>query len=377
MSFIYKDESLINKLIRLAQNAQPTTPVPQKTNDDYLNIAKKLVKNLQEQITGPGVFTAERDDAAVRTTHLQNLTSLFSFLSFNGIKFNSQQIVIPNKYENIRTTSEGKEYYDYLKNNGYFEYPSNQEKPQYYINKSGLVSYLKDLQSKNNPILNAMVSKLIEQANIDLKLDLTKDNVQKENVNDNNPKEPHRDVASGGEPAGIRPIPEANALQLLNQSIEELPFDTQDIDFNRINKFFETYKKLLPNNPQRDAVLQAMQQAQDSMRNAQTTTQINRDTFPMYNLTPNMVQSWLKPPQGQYYDSLLQALLGVINNTEYVVHNLYNSYARRPSTTSRVVLNAEQENLVQQQIIGSSKYRSNFNTIKQMESRLGEVKQGK
>lgn len=382
MSFIYEDEKLIKELITLAQPApvKSVTPAAPAKDPRVLEIAKKLVQNLQSEFKGG--FTAERDDASLRVTHLQNLSSLLNFLSFNGIKYNNMPLVVDYTNQSGMGVSKKPsavvyDSFDDAKKAQYVPYP-NLENIQYYIHKNGLIAYLRDLQGKNNPVLNAMVAKLINQVGTELQIQV--------------PKEPPVDVAGPEDPEKQNPQlkmttkPEAatdtaTAIQLLNQAVEELPFDTQDLDFNRINKFFDTYRKLIsgPNvqENRKAPVLQAMQQAQDSMKNAQTTTQIARTNFPMYNLTPNMVQSWLKPPQGQYYDSLLQALLGVINNTEYVVRDLYNAYARRASSTSRVTLNAEQENLVQQQIVGNSKYRSNFNAIRQMASRLGEVKQGK
>lgn len=391
MSFIYEDEKLIKELVALAQIAAPVKPVaptkPVTTNTlpdpRVLETAKQLVKSLQAQFNGGSVFTAERDDAAVRTIHLQNLSSLLNFLSFNGIHYNGMPLVVDYTGQSGMGVSKKPsavvfDTFDAAKKAMYAPYP-NAENIQYYINKNGLIAYLRDLQSKSNLVLNAMVSKLIDQVNSELQLNMPKEAPEAEstpqlkgnlNMHSKNP---------GATPSAATDT--ATAMQLLSQVIEELPFDTQDLDFNRINKFFDTYKRLIsgPNvqESRKAPVLQAIQQAQDSMRNAQSTTQIARTNFPMYNLTPNMVQSWLKPPQGQYYDSLLQALLGVANNTEYVVRDLYNAYARRASSASRVTLNPEQENLVQQQIVGNSKYRSNFNAIRQMASRLGEVKQGK
>lgn len=382
MSFIYDDKNLLNKLLKAGQTQPQVTPAA-KTDPAVrtraVETARQLLSNLEQQVSGKDVFTAGRDDAAARTTHLKDLESLLQFLNFNKIAHNAKEIVIPNRPQLMQPS-----YYEGLIKSGYTPYSSDGKEPyQFYIDKAALMAYLKSLQGSANAIQNAMVNSLIEKANAAMQLNLVKDTLSQPLT----PTKPHVDVAGSttvelADPK-VAPNKVVDNSQLFAQIGTTLPFDTHDIDFNRINAFFKLYTQLIGYNQtnknvrgdSKTQVFAAIQQAEAAMAKASSNTPINRRNFPLDNLNAAKVAGWLKNPQGQYFDSTIQALLTVIQNTEVVVEDLYNSYSRRASTDAADKMSTELHNLVQQQIIGNSIYNHNFNTLKEVENRLGEITQ--
>lgn len=367
MSFIYNDKNLLNKLLKAGQ-AKPVAP---GFTNDAVNTARQMLANLDQQISGKDVFTAGRDDASARTTHLKDLDSLLFFLSYNKIAHNGKDIVVPNRQESTQNKN--------LVDSGYIPFSVDGKEPyQYYIDKIALVAYLKSLQSSDNPIQNAMINSLIEKANAKLQLNLTKDTLSQPAQTKPNVGVAGSTVNDVANPKTVNQSSnQVDNRQIFAQISTTLPFDTHDIDFNRIINFFKLYTTVIGNAgaPSKSSVFAAIQQAKTAMNKASSSTPINRVNFPLDNLNPAQVQSWLKPPQGQYFDSLLQSLITVITNVEVVVKDFYNSYSRRASTESADKMSEELHNLVQQQILGNSIFQHNFNILKDVENRLGEVTQ--
>lgn len=195
MSFIHNDKNLLNELIRLAQEQRltPKTPQQLKLEEDLRggtpqeikalqDMARKLVTNLQSQLNAPK-FTAERDNADLRM-QAKDLNSLLAFLSLNGIALSNLKLALPNLGNQAAITGTGEGNPELTKLSPeqqklYMTYPY--EAPRYFVYKDGLIAYLRDLKSKNIPLLTAMADKLIEQANEELGLKMTKE-VPKEEI---------------------------------------------------------------------------------------------------------------------------------------------------------------------------------------------------
>lgn len=371
MSFIYNDKKLIQELIKAAipaiplagQSAQAAQSTLAEQNKQSLEMAKKLVANLQEQLSGNG-FSAEREDAQLFPKHLENLNKLVNFLSYNGIEYNSMLISLDVGEQSAMGGKSGSAYYatlDDIKRALYAPYlTDNNGKPLYYVYKDGLIAYLKDLLSKGNEILNVMLQKIIDEANQVLKLNIPKELPKQEAPKQEGPGQPGKHAPQ---------TPQAQPV-LSNESFSEiiryLPFKIDDIDFNRIGEFFESYKKGLTSSSSQGRSIPisgAINNALTAMGVVANNTSSNIRVFNISNLNVKQVILWTKAPQGQHIRLLLGALIDVIFQTSMVVQDLYNTYF---SNDDRKVQGSNYEaykNLVYQQL---HIYQSNNSKLREV-----------
>lgn len=387
MSFIYEDDNLIMNLLKLAQVAQaPATPapavpkapaqeadlLPPDQQKIQLEKAKQLVKNLQTQLNGGVVFTAERDDADVHAKNLVNLEALLYFLQYNGIKYNTQDIVIKADIATLggmQETPEHAAYAEKLKKSGYFDYPAPPAKPVYYVLKEGLEKYLRDLQAKNNPVLNAYISRLIDEVNNVFKFGLSKDPaVAPTELKDNEghnwkgvlTMHPAKDPKE-------QPTAQKNLQQSLAELVENLPLGRDDINFERMNAFFDLYAKLIASNPDKAATaMDDIARARAAIAQVQSLT--NDKIFrPIGTLNADDVMHWLKPgTPATAYATLLNGLRQSVTNAAKVVSDFYYAFGRG--------LNSQQQNLVGQQMVGgTSYYRTNVDVLDKLKNETPRV----
>lgn len=360
MSFIYEDDKLIMELIKAAQLQAPAVPTaPPKTTtapaapiqqtpakaspsplspeeqQTQLNAARQFVKNLQTQFAGGAVFTAVRDDADVHTKDLVSLDALLNFLQFNGIKFNGRDIVIKADIatmNGMQETAEHVAYAEQLKKTGYFDYPAAPAKPIYYVNKEGLEKYLRDLQSKNNPVLNALIGKRIEDINNTLKFGISK-TPQAAPTGPSDPDNPnlgmgmmfHSKVVTKDKPNAA--AQQAQTSELIGEMINNLPLAREDIDFNRIERFLELYNKLIESNPARaKAAMSNIATVRAAMAQAQAFSD-TRVFGGMTNLNATTVQYWInKQNKVTAYHPFLSSLRQVVTSTANVVNDFASSF---------------------------------------------------
>ncbi len=363
MSFIYDDQELLSKLIKLSQVAAP--PAASEAPAGSLEVARQLIENLKTQLEQPEAvkFTADRDDANLNMTHLQNLDSLLSFLNFNKIKYNGLPLVISR---GSSTTLVGGMVPGDVELNQlpeaqrklYMPYPDALN-PTHYLYKDGLVYYLKDLQSKGDNLLKTMTSKLIEELNFDMGSASTELKMTMQMHPDKAKTEPTAQPAT--QPTSS--TEQINELQILNNIMGTLPFDVEDIDFDRIKEFFTLFTQLISGLRDEDKKSQIMQEinaANTAMANTLFDSNVPVGRFPMANLTPSLMASWLKQPSGQYAHGFWSNLLAVLDHTEHVVGRLYSIYYNR--------LSPAHKNAIAQQILGTnSKYLTNRRDLVDME----------
>lgn len=351
MSFIYEDDKLIMEFLKAAQlaapavpTAPPTTPTapvapvqqtPAKASPSpltpeeqktQLDTARQFVKNLQTQLAGGSVFTATRDDAGVHTKDLVNLDAILNFLQFNGIKHNGRDIAIKADIATMggmQETSEHTQYAEQLRKTVYFDYPAAPAKPIYYVNKEGLEKYLRDLQSKNNPVLNALIGKRIDDINRDLKLGI-KRTLPVTNTGD---MPPLKMTVVGPGAKGVATQPQAQTSELISEMINNLPLAREDIDFNRIERFLELYTRLIESNP---AKAKAAMSNITTVRAAMAQALLFTDTRVfggMTNLNATTVQYWInKQNKVTAYQAFLSALRQVVTSTANVVNDFASSF---------------------------------------------------
>lgn len=380
MSFIYEDDNLIMDLLKLAQTAKPVAPAPAAPKTPaaeadllppdqqkiQLEKAKQLVKNLQTQLDGGAVFTAERDDADVHAKNLVNLESLLYFLQYNGIKYNGLDIVIK---ADIATLG-GIKSPEHVKQPGYFDFPAPPAKPVYYVLKEGLEKYLRDLQAKNNPVLNAYISRLIDEVNNVFKFGLSKDPAA--------PKPTELKDNEGHNWKGVltmhpakdpkeQPAAQKNLQQSLAELVENLPLSRDDINFERMNTFFDLYAKLIATNPDKAATaMDDIARARAAIAQVQSLT--NDKIFrPIGTLNSDDVMNWLKPgTPATAYATLLNGLRQSVTNAVKVVSDFYYAFGRG--------LNSQQQNLVGQQMVGgTSYYRTNVDVLDKLKNETPRV----
>lgn len=370
MSFIYNDKKLIEKLIKVGIG--PVNVAPQiagtaakigtelaEEGKQSLEIARNLVTNLQEQLSG-NAFSAEREDAQLFPKHLENLNKLVNFLSYNGVEYNSMLICLDVGEQSTMGAKSGTVYYgslDDTKKALYAPYlTDNNGKPLYYIYKDGLIAYLKDLLSKGNEILNVMLQKIIDEANRVLQLNIPKELPKQEIPKQDGPVQPGKQ-APQAQPVSLD--------QSVVQVIKYLPFRIDNIDFNRISTFFESYKKLLTINSSMGRTIpipEAIKNALAFMGYVANNADGNRRTFNISNLTIHSAALWAKEPKGQHLDSLLDALVKVIEYTQVVVQDLNNAYFDDERKVGGSNHDAY-KNLVFQQL---NIYQSNYNKLREV-----------
>jgi hypothetical protein len=355
MSSLFDSPELLEQLLKItgAQTKVAQTAPSPANSLEHFDTAQKLIKNLQQQTTGKDIFTSERDNADVRATHLQNFDALLNFLSFNKIVHNGKQIVI----------KENQEKSEYIKNNdaaasGYIEYPETGPQLEYYINKDGLIAYLRDLQSKNNPLLNAMISARINDVNSTLNLNIPHEAPKKtpgvitDQVNSPQYSASHEVVNQNQNEKA------KNQQLILSQVMQTLPFDVHDINIKRINDFFRLYSQLMSESQSdagRVSVVQgAIAQATALMSDLNNYTQAQINSYQMDNLNEITAEGWAKAPAVRNTLPILDHLVRIIRNTYTVVRDLYDAYA----VTGKV-----DKNIVAQQILNDSKYNYNLTAL--------------
>lgn len=378
MSFIYDDKKLIKELLKLSLGQASNAVAPAMTqavagtaaeivnqNKQSLEIAKQLVISLQDQLSGDS-FSAEREDAQLFTKHLENLNKLVNFLSYNGIKYNSMLISLDVGEQTIGAKA-GSIYYnglDQVKKALYAPYlTDNNGQPLYYVYKDGLIAYLKDLLGKGNEILNVMVQKIIDEVNRVLQLNIPKELPKQDVPKQDGPAQPGKQTPQAPQAQS------ASFDQSLAQVIKDLPFRIDNIDFNRINAFFESYKKLLTVNSSIGRLIpipEAINNARASMIHVVNNSNSSKMTFNISNLTIDSAELWAKDPKGRYLDSLLDALVKVIYYTQIVVQDLNNAYFDDSTPDERKVGGNNHDaykNLVFQQL---NIYQANYNKLREV-----------
>jgi hypothetical protein len=366
MSFLY-NKDLLEKLKKIAQT--------QNFDKESIELAKNLIPLLEQQIDGKDTFTANKADAELHTTNLKDLDSFLFFLYFNKITHNGTLIVYKG---NVSSKASDKSYVPYLKN--------GQEPYEYYINKNSISAYLKSLLDTDNPVLKVMINKLIESLNQSLNLDLTKDTLSNPKptsgqvgfaIEDNSTEKTQNNVEVTDANKNKQEVSiQQQSAQLFEELAKNLPLDNDDVDFQRIERFFQIYEEL--NNfrsiltPGRVSATTSISAARQAIKQAQSAT-VNGNTsnILLTGLTPQQLTLILKTPWNTHYDYFIEKLLLVIENTRAVISEFYNAYVRKSTPDSRIVMSDSLAQLVSNQM---AIYTSNNHQLSDLKLRMGEIK---
>lgn len=371
MSFIY-NKNLLKEFEKIAQ--------AQSVDRQTLEIAKNLIPLLKDQLEGKDVFTANKINAELNTTNLKDLDSFLFFLFFNKITHNGSVIV-----DDYSAKADDKNYIPYSKKN---VMPGEPDK--YFINKNSLIAYLKSLLSTDNPVLKVMINKLIDSVNSQLNVNMSKDtllepankNIKNQvgfAIEDNSTEKTQSGQQLTQEQAS-KAQKEQSVLQTSNQLLveiaENLPFDNEDIDFQRIERFFQNYEKLNELRsyltPGRVSATTGIAVARDAIEKVKSVTANGTTSnILLTGLTPQKLTTLLKQPWIVNYKYFIEYIILVLNNTRDVVSEFYNAYARKSTPDSRITMSDDLAQLVRNQ---TAIYNYNFNQLQDIASRLGQVK---
>jgi hypothetical protein len=323
MSFIHEDKWLIQELLKLAQDTPAPVPAqPQSDAAKSLAVAKELIKNLQNELSGGFSFTAGRDNADLSQAHVVNVDELLNFLEYNQIKANGHELVMK---ANVFIDPNGK-----IKQSAqelakwYVPYP--QVNPDYYLYKDGMIAFLKDLEEKatNNPMLKAIVGKL--------KATLSAVLPEK--------KTPATDVAGDSAVPHVEPQPVGGAggkgkvsAQAINNVIARLPFTRRDIDFARIRAFFDAVEPLLQHVPQaavyiNDVKTLMARMNSELLANGEAPVPLGLNAGQLANMLKGAgdTSKGIESTQGSRILPTLQYLNRIIDGTRSVIDLFFSQY---------------------------------------------------
>jgi hypothetical protein len=231
MSFIYEDKGLLDYLTKLAQ------PID---NQQDLELAKKLIKNLQTEVAGGTVFTSEKADANLDQADFSNdksesiLGNVLYFLQYNGIKANNKSIVLKAPGFDLDALGEDAKLY--------VSYPEK-DAAQYYVYKDGLNSYVGDLKKKatGNPVFLANVAKLEQSITNELPSVVPTPNQKPGKPGQpGGPHDPNYKQV-GYKQQGRQP---RGQTQDLHKLLGKLPLLEDRVDFKRIENFIMNYTQI-------------------------------------------------------------------------------------------------------------------------------------
>jgi len=151
----------------------------------------------------------------------------------------------------------------------------------------------------------------------------------------------------------------ANTIQQMAQA---LPLDPENIDFHRINYFFELYNNILSSSdsPRKTEIENDINDAKHYMN---IVTSMTKDADQVFNLseTPQGISDILdhtKGPVITMYKPFLMNLQYIVSRVAAVISSFYAQYVRKnPGENTRVVLNDYERNMVDAQITGDNSYK--------------------
>jgi len=181
---------------------------------------------------------------------------------------------------------------------------------------------------------------------------------------------PGGSTSGGGSGTGV-------TSQDLQGLVQALPLDDDDIDFNRINNFFTTFRSVLEKGSvtNKSYIESNMKAAENFMKESLTLG--NRPRFEMnmswlelkhiLNLVPGI-------PVGQKYSLFLEQMQGVVEQTSSVVSHLYALYVRKNNAADArpdAIFNSQQRAEVEAQI--NEKKVRNLRDLQALENNRSKV----
>lgn len=367
MSFIYNKD-----LLKTFQKIVQAQAQAQNFDKELIEHARNLIPLLEQQLDGKDVFTASRENSELNTTNLKDLDSLLFFLFFNKITHNGTVIV-------LKTNPNDQNYVPYSEN--------GVEPYTYFIHKNSLIAYLKSLLNNENPVLKVMINKLIDNANSQLNLNLSKDTLKEPkdkstknqisfSIEDNTSEKTQQNIPNDQMAVKKEQSVQQQSAELFSELATNLPFDNQDIDFERIERFFVIYEKLndfrSSLSSSRISATTSLAVARDAIKKVKSVTANgNLTNIPLAGMTAQQLTTFLKQPWISNYKYFIEYLILVLNNTRDVVSEFYNAYVRKTTPDSRVVM---PDNLAQLVSGQNTIYNYNFHQLQDLSAKLGQVK---
>lgn len=174
---------------------------------------------------------------------------------------------------------------------------------------------------------------------------------------------PGAGTAEPGKPGAAKPI----SPEIINKIVKFMPLNEYNINFDRIELFFNEYLPVINNNPQAgaEASKKAINDARTAMNDAKRAT-IQGNTIYSMNEDPKLYASLVQPPAYQRYYPLLAALDRVIVSTSTVISYFYSQYEDQMTSDQRALVFAQSQ--------GSNSYAGrNRDVIEALQSRTKEI----
>lgn len=164
---LFEDKKLVAELIRIAM-PKTAQEAPKAIDPNAIkSLAGKLISNLEKSAN----LTTDKTDSALYMKDLQNLDNLIFFLKSENMQYNGKLIVV----NTLELDEKPDQYAQYVLKTGFDALPAN---TTVWIYKDGLINYLHSIQSQpdtdQGKLINAMVGKLIDEANKELNLNIDK-----------------------------------------------------------------------------------------------------------------------------------------------------------------------------------------------------------
>jgi hypothetical protein len=370
MSFIYQDQDLIHKLLKISQTPQPDPK-------QFMDLAKELVKNLQTEFSGGMTFTSEKDNADLSQAHLVNVNELLYFLNFNQIKANGKSLVLRAQNFDLKQLGDDA--------NLYTQFPAQGE-AQYYVYRKALEAYLQDLKtkSKDNPIFSATINKLSTAINTELPYTAPKPeaagNSNEQSIEsgqqgtDGGPGKPGTSgtgtgTGSGSGTGSASATTSKVRAESLQNMVNVLPLNPNDVDFNRIREFFNYFRTILQNSQYAGAaeISKNMNDTEFYITEVQKMTRTGASQINLYE-DPIGIGNLLKPPVTTIYKPFLNSLEYIVENTGRVINAFYAMHRTQLSE------NTNNRSLIEAQATGSNSYLvRNKESIQALINRYNEV----
>lgn len=320
-------------LMKQAQTASQTNSQVFHS-DKFYQAADYLATELQNQLSSPISSDTQADltnstqphvsQLSATNSDFDSLVSLAGWLASNKITYQNQRIAWATSEEHPDDAI-----------------PAGEGNVDTYLNKKLLLSYLsylrdntavknKALQLKLNHIISEVNSNLLTKEDKPLSNKPTAPSATSTTPAAGTPATPGTAKEEPGKGTGTGPGG-AGALstEQLQRVIDTLPLTMEDIDFRRIQAFFNTYGPMSSSTG--NDINQGMSMIANLWNDSGGRGPIIVDKQPSFSLYagPNQVVTWLAPPAGSNYLPFISGLEIILRNVQNVLKDLYYKYGSK------------------------------------------------
>jgi hypothetical protein len=167
-------------------------------------------------------------------------------------------------------------------------------------------------------------------------------------------------------PGSGKDVPKISS-ETINKLAALVPLNEYNINFDKIEMFFNEYSKVIANNPEdgAQASKKSIDGARIAMNDAKRET-IRGNTIYSMNEDPKLYASLVQPPAINHYYQLISALDRVIVNTSTVITYFYSQYESQMTSNQRALVFSQSQG-------GNSMAERNRDVLEALTARKNEV----